>query len=339
MDAQQIMLEKFLDYKKYQGRSATTLKTYRLNLNRLIIFLRSQDNTIFSVNSAELKFFTGEVAYNEGLSSASRCVLIAAVRQFFNWLVENGLEENSAENLTYPSKKYSLPMAATLETAQALINTPDLSNFAGLRDTAILFTFVATGARVSGIAALNRESLYFTQNKGREKLVIQLIEKGAKERLVPVHQACALILRAFLGHKELEKIDCTTEKGENVLFPSLKNTHLNPFDYRGEARRMSRQAMAMIIKKHGKKAGLPASQLHPHALRHLYGTQMTEAGVGILQLQALMGHADPKTTQGYVRLATKQLAACVDDHSPLSKLNSPIHSLMNKLAEDANKGM
>jgi integrase len=43
-------------------------------------------------------------------------------------------------------------------------------------------------------------------------------------------------------------------------------------------------------------------------LRHTYGTRAAEAGVDVLTLQRLMGHADLKTTSRYVHLSKRHLA-------------------------------
>jgi hypothetical protein len=57
---------------------------------------------------------------------------------------------------------------------------------------------------------------------------------------------------------------------------------------------------AMIVAS--KKAGL-TRHVHPHLLRHTFGTYLAFAGVNPYRLQALLGHADLKTTMGYVHVA------------------------------------
>jgi integrase len=51
-----------------------------------------------------------------------------------------------------------------------------------------------------------------------------------------------------------------------------------------------------------KKAGL-SRHVHPHLLRHTFGTYLAFSGVNPYRLQALLGHADLKTTMGYVHVA------------------------------------
>jgi integrase/recombinase XerC len=49
--------------------------------------------------------------------------------------------------------------------------------------------------------------------------------------------------------------------------------------------------------------------VRPHRLRHTYGTQLAGAGIDLLVLRELMGHASRVTTAGYVHLSGEHLAA------------------------------
>jgi len=52
--------------------------------------------------------------------------------------------------------------------------------------------------------------------------------------------------------------------------------------------------------------GVP--RVRPHRLRHTYGTELASAGIDLLVLRELMGHASPETTAGYVHLSIETLA-------------------------------
>jgi site-specific recombinase XerD len=61
-----------------------------------------------------------------------------------------------------------------------------------------------------------------------------------------------------------------------------------------------------IFRIHRDRAGVP--RVRPHRLRHTYGTQLASAGIDLVVLRDLMGHASPETTAGYVHLSVETLA-------------------------------
>jgi integrase len=56
------------------------------------------------------------------------------------------------------------------------------------------------------------------------------------------------------------------------------------------------------------KDGVLDTKVTPHLLRHTYATHAAVNDVGLETLQQAMGHADPKTTAGYIRLVGNQTA-------------------------------
>jgi site-specific recombinase XerD len=55
-----------------------------------------------------------------------------------------------------------------------------------------------------------------------------------------------------------------------------------------------------MVKRYLARAGLP-SNLSPHSCRVAVATDLLEQGVPIEDVQYLLGHADPRTTQLYDR--------------------------------------
>ena len=65
--------------------------------------------------------------------------------------------------------------------------------------------------------------------------------------------------------------------------------------------------MRSMFRYHRQRSG--AVRVRPHRLRHTYGTELAAAGIDLLALRQLMGHASPETTAGYVHLSDEHLAA------------------------------
>jgi integrase/recombinase XerC len=69
---------------------------------------------------------------------------------------------------------------------------------------------------------------------------------------------------------------------------------------------MTEAGMRRIFRTH--RARSEAARVRPHRLRHTFGTQLAQAGIDLLALRELMGHASPETTAAYVHLSPEALA-------------------------------
>lgn len=144
-----------------------------------------------------------------------------------------------------------------------------------------------------------------------------------------------MLLRVYLGHEELADIDRAINgrggRDDRVLFVSVRSTRLAAHEHVGEGRRLTRKAIQDVISRYGNRLGIPKGELHPHALRHLFGTELLEDDTNMLSIQELMGHADPKSTSIYTQLAMRKKMAAVDKAAPLAKMKTPVSELLKRL--------
>jgi site-specific recombinase XerD len=70
---------------------------------------------------------------------------------------------------------------------------------------------------------------------------------------------------------------------------------------------LTEAGMRRVFRTHRARSG--AARVRPHRLRHTYGTELAAAGIDLLVLRDLMGHASPETTGKYVHLSAETLAA------------------------------
>jgi site-specific recombinase XerD len=333
MDDDSALIEHYLGWQTHnRGRAGATIYKYRRYLHWLVEFLRSRECSLREATLALLEEFTGIEAHRRKLSPRARRPVVAAVRGFYTWLHRRHLlDENPAAALPYPKAGLRLPAGMSLKHAEALLMQCDIDTFLGIRDLAILSVFIGCGVRVTGCVNLNQSSLLYVDYEGCEYLILKVREKGKKERLVPAPDELRVLLRCYLGHKELESIDRSLPDGDQVLFVSTNNRNVSPADYYGEARRIAARSVNDMIVTYGLKAGIPRAHCHPHALRHLYGTELAEDDVNILHAQALLGHASPKTTEIYAHVAMKKLITVVNKSSPLRKMRTPVTDLVREL--------
>lgn len=320
------MIGQFREYLAFSlGRAERTAAAYARILGRLEAFLASCDRQLASATSSDLEAFVGLELHAQGVSARSRRPHVAAIRKFYEWASKRGLiASNPAEELVYPTSGRALPNVMQAKQLEALLLSIPLDEFLGIRDATIISVLAGVGLRVSGLTALNERDLVSeTGERGREVWSLRVREKGGHQRLMPVPDEAAVLLRAYLVHPELKAIDRVLANGDQVLFVSTANRQVPAWRYTGEHRRLSTYAVWRMLRRRGHAAGIPQTALHPHALRHLYATELAEADVDQLTIAELMGHRDPKSTAIYVHLAQSRLRKIVDRANPLASISSP----------------
>ncbi len=84
---------------------------------------------------------------------------------------------------------------------------------------------------------------------------------------------------------------------------------------------LSPDAIADIVAKHARAAGLPHALRAPHVLRHTFCTRLAEQGTDIDVIRALARHRDIRTTQRYIHTTHTRNRRAIDraftPHGPL----------------------
>jgi integrase/recombinase XerD len=86
---------------------------------------------------------------------------------------------------------------------------------------------------------------------------------------------------------------------------------------------ITRQQFASALKSLSQAAGIDASRVSPHILRHSFATHMLNRGADLRGLQTLLGHADISTTQIYTATRPDRLAGLVAEAHPLAGARQP----------------
>ena len=316
-----------------RGRRPRTLEAYEACLARLREFMAGKP--LLQASALELEAFAGIWLHKRGVVAASRKPYVSAVRGFYAWAAKRGLaSSDAAVDLQHPKIAKPLPEALSLANAERLMFAPDLGTFLGLRDAAMLSLLIGCGLRVSGLVNLNEGSVRPSEIAGKPRLVLKVTEKGDKSRVLPIPREAEMLLRVYLEHEELAGYDRDVKvdgRVDKVLFVNARNTRCSVENWRGEAVRMGRKSVWRMVQKHGKSVGVPEVELHPHAMRHLFGTELGEDKVDLIMRQQLLGHADPKSTAIYDQMAVRRTAATIDNSGPLAKIKSPASELLRRL--------
>jgi site-specific recombinase XerD len=204
----------------------------------------------------------------------------------------------------------------TKEQAEALIGAPGVKTLQGLRDTAIIALMLCTGIREAELSALDVEDL--RQELGGE-LALHIREgKGAKERLIPYGELdwCLAIVDRWLAAAGIHS---------GAVFRGF---------YRGgktlRRGRLSVRAIEYILNDYPITKNGNVVQVKPHDCRRTYARRLYEAGADLVAIQQNLGHADIKTTLGYIGEldASKRRAPAVYSYD-LRRLNGAFGKQLN----------
>jgi integrase/recombinase XerC len=165
--------------------------------------------------------------------------------------------------------------------------TAFLANLRTFRDRAITLAMLLGGLRAAEVRSLRLAEV----DMGMRRL--RVTGKGGKERVVPVDGAFFAELAAYL--RKERPAGCRTPECFVVLRGPTAGQPL------------TEAGLRRIFRTHRASSG--ALRVRPHRLRHTYGTELASAGIDLLALRELMGHANPETTAAYVHLSPETLAA------------------------------
>lgn len=162
-----------------------------------------------------------------------------------------------------------------------------LADLATHRDRAIVLAMVLGGLRAGEVRGLRLADV----DLGRRR--VRVIGKGGRERVVPVDRAFFAELSAYLRD----------ERPIGIASPECFVVLRGPT----AGQPITEAGLRSLFRRHRDRSG--ALRVRPHRLRHTYGTELAAAGIDLLVLRQLMGHASPETTAAYVHLSADHLAA------------------------------
>lgn len=176
------------------------------------------------------------------------------------------------------------PLPESVETGDIEVFLADLNTH---RDRAVTLAMLLGGLRASEVRTLRLADV----DMGMRQVTVT--GKGSKQRRVPIDRAFFTEVRAYLDR----------ERPKGLATPECFVVLRGPTT--GQA--MTEAGLRKIFRVHRARTG--AVRVRPHRLRHTFGTDLASAGIDLLVLRDLMGHAHVETTAAYVHLAPETIAA------------------------------
>ena len=266
-----------------KGRSQKTLLAYASDLHAA----QNEIGDLLKATDSDIQNYLSNL--DEKPSSIARKA--SSLRTFYKFLMlEKIIAKNPTTNLELPKCGRSLPKYLSPEEIELLISSSgDIKTSIRLR--CMIELLYASGLRVSELCELPMSA-----NLG-DRLLIH--GKGAKERLVPMHEGAQHAL-----HKWLEVRGDIDSK---YIFPTCSaNGHI------------TRDGFFKILKKCAVLAGIEPSRVTPHVLRHSIASHLLAGGANLRVIQTMLGHEDISTTQIYTHVMPEKLRETMESAHPLA---------------------
>ena len=296
-----------------RGASTHTMRAYRRELDGFAAWMNTKypKFKVAQIDHLHIRGYLGAL-YDRGLSKPSAARALAAIRSWFKWLARTGhITQNAAALVSTPKLPKHLPRVPSIEQLNRVVDSvqDDAASWPA-RDRAILELLYGCGMRNAELIGLNLEDLHWAN----EAILVR--GKGQKQRYVPLGDAAAGALRAYMTERAaLLSADGNIKKESSALFV---NMHLRGLQRPGGDARLTTRSVGRIVKRIAIQRGLPAD-VHPHTLRHAFGTHLLEEGADLRAIQELLGHERLSTTQRYTQLTTAQLTEVYDRTHPRAK--------------------
>jgi integrase/recombinase XerC len=290
-------VDQFLRVLRERNASAHTIKAYAGDLDTFAGYVGSRDWK--SIDHVVIRGFLSHL-YEKGLSKTSVARALAAVRSLYRWLAREGVvEQNPAKLVATPRLPQKLPRVPTIEEMNAVLDgpMPEIAAFPE-RDRLLLELLYGCGIRNSELTGINLEDIRASVG------AILIRGKGKKERYVPFGGSAASALSAYLPARR------------RLLEELHRSTSALLTNQRGG--RLTTRSVGRIVKRIAVAQGL-SPDVHPHTLRHAFGTHMLEEGADLRAIQEMLGHERLSTTQRYTQLSMKHVLAVYDQTHPRAK--------------------
>jgi site-specific recombinase XerD len=313
------VLEAFFTERLMSQRRASnhTIAAYRDSFCLLLVFAHQRSGKAPSrlelddLDAPAIGAFLDHLEHARGNSPRSRNARLAAVHSFFGFAALRCPEHAAliARVLAIPPKRFDRTDVCFLDSAEteALLATPDRSQWLGRRDHALLAVAVQTGLRVSELSGLCCQDVQLGTGAN-----VHCHGKGRRERCTPLKPWTAKVLGAWMRERDGQPAD--------PLFPT------------SQGRALSRDAIALLVAKHATSAAetcptLRAKTVTPHTLRHTCAMALLRAGVDVATIALILGHSNLRSVESYIHadstLKERALARTAPPGTPPGRYRPP----------------
>ena len=269
------LIDKFSQWLTEEGKSDSTIETYRMVLTKFHEWLLRRDGKLGQLTKNDIQAY---MIYLESENKSASTIekIFVTISVFTRFLGKTEIVEGVQRKQKQKSKQIT-PESLEVNKRDNLLH--EVKQDGNLRDIAIVYTLLHTGIRVSELCALNRSDVKINEHNG---LVVILDAKGNKKRVVPLSKEVRYHLKKYI-----DSLNSTYE----ALFISNFN------------KRISTRAVQYMLKKYN---------VNPHKLRHTFCKELVQEGINIAAVAELAGHSDVNITRRYSSLSVTDLEDAIN---------------------------
>lgn len=284
--------------------SPCTLKSYQDALRLYISFLEKEKSIIPDKLNSDcfcVRFIEEWLLWLQNTRNCSGDTCnnrLASMRVFLKYLGKEDIsylylfqEASQIERKRTTTKKIT---GMSKDAITSLLEAPDITTKAGRRDLTLMTTLYSTAARIDEILSMKVENLKLDVPKP----CITIVGKGSKIRTLYLTKNTVLHLKAYL-----KEFHGNTPNPSSYVFFSRNS---------GDESKITQAAISKRLKLHAANAhkickDVPLN-LHAHQLRHAKASHWLAAGMNIVQISFLLGHAQLQTTMIYLDITLEDEA-------------------------------
>ena len=277
--------------------SPQTIASYRDAIKLLLTWFRDVQATppeklrLSDLDRERVLAFLDWLQAERGNSPATRNHRLAVIKSLARYTAIERPEflDHATQIIAVKQKKTPATDMGYLtgDEVKALLAAPDPATRRGLRDTVLLSTLYDTAARVQEICDLNTADV-----RAARPMLVTLHGKGSKTRRVPLMDPTARLLQDYLDRRARHP---GVGPDADPLFNGPQHT------------RLTRWAVTKLLAKHVQSLRhrdpgyAPGLNVTPHVIRRTRAMHLLKAGVNVIYIRDLLGHADVSTTEIYAR--------------------------------------
>jgi len=282
----QMLVSEFLDSLNNKKYAPNSIQSHRLDLRKFLRWIKVDEGDFDSqellkkirrLNLEDLEKYLNYLRQSYKPRTLARH--ISTLKLFFDHLELQGLiKKNPTHQIRFPEVIPEAPEILSPEEVVALLESPSLDHYLGLRDSAMLELLYSSGLKVKELLGLDVEDLFLDMKflKVRSKL----------ERMVPITIKAVQVLRKYLGEARENRL---MNPNDLCLFPGRNGT------------RMTRVGFWAMIKKHAQRSGI-SSRINPRILRHSFAVHLLQNGIDLSDIKELFGYVSLDATLQYAHI-------------------------------------